>query len=304
MTVPTYQDFLLPLLEVASDEQEHLLSQTIEFLANRFKLNEEEKKELLPSARQTKLANRIGWAITYLRKAKLLGSKKRGTFYISLRGKEVLKSNPKYIDRRFLEKFIEFQEFQSIKSNDDKKTDIALIEDIDQTPEETFETSYQKLKKELGESLLEQIKSCSPKFFEKLVVDLLLSMGYGGSRKDAGEAVGRSGDGGIDGIIKEDNLGLDLIYIQAKRWEASVGRPSVQAFAGSLEGMKARKGVMITTSQFTKEAKEYVKIIEKRIILIDGEKLTQLMIDFGVGVSEIQTYTLKKVDSDYFDEDI
>ncbi len=160
------------------------------------------------------------------------------------------------------------------------------------------------MKKELGEKLLEQIKSCSPKFFEKLVVDLLLAMGYGGSRKDAGEAVGKSGDGGIDGIIKEDNLGLDLIYIQAKRWEASVGRPAVQAFAGSLEGMKARKGVMITTSQFTKEAREYVKVIEKRIILIDGDKLTQLMIDFGVGVSEIQTYVLQKVDSDYFDEDI
>jgi restriction system protein len=304
MTIPTYQDFLLPLLEIASDEQQHLLSQTIEFLANQFQLSEEDRKELLPSGRQTKLANRIGWAITYLRKAKLLESGKRGTFYISLRGKEVLKSNPQYIDRRFLEKFIEFQEFQNIKSNDDKKNDGALIEYIDQTPEETFETSYQKLKKELGESLLEQIKSCSPKFFEKLVVDLLLAMGYGGSRKDAGEAVGRNGDGGIDGIIKEDNLGLDLIYIQAKRWEASVGRPSVQAFAGSLEGIKARKGVMITTSQFTKEAKEYVKIIEKRIILIDGEKLTQLMIDFGVGVSEIQTYTLKKVDSDYFDEDI
>ncbi len=304
MTIPTYQDFLLPLLEVASDEQQHLLSQTVEFLANQFKLSEEERKELLPSARQTKLANRIGWAITYLRKAKLLESDKRGTFYISSRGKQVLKSNPEYIDRRFLERFAEFQEFQNIKSNDDINPDTNLIEDTDQTPEESFETSYQKLVKELGERLIEQIKSCSPKFFEKLVIDLLLAMGYGGSRKDAGKAVGKSGDGGIDGIIKEDNLGLDLIYIQAKRWEASVGRPAVQAFAGSLEGMKARKGVMITTSQFTKEAKEYVKIIEKRIILIDGEKLTQLMIDFGVGVSEIQTYTLKKVDSDYFEEDI
>jgi len=304
MTVPTYQNFLLPILEIASDQREHLLNQTIELLANRFELSEEDRKELLPSARQTKLANRIGWAITYLRKAKLLESRKRGTFCISSRGKEVLKSNPEYIDRKFLEKFIEFIEFQSIKSNDDKKSDIDSIEDTDQTPEENFETSYQKLVKELGERLIEQIKSCSPKFFEKLVVDLLLAMGYGGSRKDAGEAVGKSGDGGIDGIIKEDNLGLDLIYIQAKRWESSVGRPAVQAFAGSLEGMKARKGVMITTSQFTKEAKEYVKIIEKRIILIDGEQLTQLMIDFGVGVSEIQTYTLKKVDSDYFDEDI
>ncbi|NMF56501.1 restriction endonuclease [Pseudanabaena yagii] len=304
MVVPTYQDFLLPLLKVASDDQEHLLSQTIELLANQFNLNEEDRKELLPSGRQTKLANRIGWAITYLKKAKLLESGKRGTFYISLRGKEVLESQPSSIDRSFLERFTEFKEFQNIRSSDDLKIDISIVEDIDQTPEENFEISYQKLKKELGEKLLEQIKNCSPKFFEKLVVDLLLAMGYGGSRKDAGEAVGKSGDGGIDGIIKEDNLGLDLIYIQAKRWEASVGRPAVQAFAGSLEGMKARKGVMITTSQFTKEAKEYVKIIEKRIILIDGDKLTQLMIDFGVGVSEIQTYILQKVDSDYFDEDI
>lgn len=304
MAVPTYQDFLLPLLQIAGDEQEHLLSQTVEFLANQFNLNEEDRKELLPSGRQTKLANRIGWAVTYLKKAKLLESGKRGTFYISSRGKEVLESQPNSIDRSFLERFTEFQEFQNIRSSDDTKIDTSIIKDIDQTPEENFEISYQKLTKELGEKLLEQIKNCSPKFFEKLVVDLLLAMGYGGSRKDAGEAVGKSGDGGIDGIIKEDNLGLDLIYIQAKRWEASVGRPAVQAFAGSLEGMKARKGVMITTSQFTKEAREYVKIIEKRIILIDGNKLTQLMIDFGVGVSEIQTYKLQKVDSDYFDEDI
>ena len=258
----------------------------------------------MPSGRQTKLANRIGWAVTYLKKAKLLESGKRGTFYISSRGKEVLESQPNSIDRSFLERFTEFQEFQNVRSGDGVQLDVSIIEDTEQTPEENFEISYQKLKKDLGEKLLEQIKNCSPKFFEKLVVDLLLAMGYGGSRKDAGEAVGKSGDGGIDGIIKEDNLGLDLIYIQAKRWEASVGRPTVQAFAGSLEGMKARKGVMITTSQFTKEAKEYVKIIEKRIILIDGDKLTQLMIDFSVGVSEIQTYTLQKVDSDYFDEDI
>ncbi|HBC42155.1 MAG TPA: restriction endonuclease [Pseudanabaena sp.] len=304
MVVPTYQDFLLPLLQIASDEQEHLLSQTIELLANQFNLSEEDRKELLPSGRQTKLANRIGWAVTYLKKAKLLESGKRGIFYISSRGKEVLDSQPSSINRSFLEKFTEFQEFQNLRSSDEVKLDVSIIEDTDQTPEENFEISYQKLKKELGEKLLEQIKACSPKFFEKLVVDLLLAMGYGGSRKDAGEAVGKSGDGGIDGIIKEDNLGLDLIYIQAKRWEASVGRPAVQAFAGSLEGMKARKGVMITTSQFTKEAREYVKVIEKRIILIDGDKLTQLMIDFGVGVSEIQTYTLQKVDSDYFDEDI
>lgn len=303
MPVPSYQNFLLPLLQIASDGQEHLLSQTIDSLSRQFQLSNEDKKELLPSGSQTKLANRVGWAITYLRKAKLLESGKRGTFYISERGQGVLKSNPESLDRKFLEQFSEFLEFQSIKK-DNGENDDSIVEEIDQTPEEIFEFSYQKLKKELAEKLIEQVKNCSPKFFERLVVDLLLAMGYGGSRKDAGEAVGKTGDGGIDGIIKEDRLGLDFIYIQAKRWDSAVGRPSVQAFAGSLEGMKARKGVIITTSQFTKEAREYVKIIEKRIILIDGEQLAQLMIDFGVGVSEIQTYILKKVDSDYFDEDI
>jgi restriction system protein len=303
MSVPTYQDFLLPLLQIASNGQQHLLNETIDCLAKQFNLSEEDKQELLPSGRLTKFSNRVGWAVTYLKKAKLLESGKRGTFFISERGLDVLKNKPKSIDRKFLEQFSEFIEFQNIKQ-DSNLDEVSLVTEIDQTPQEIFDNSYQKLIKEVKESLLDQIKSCSPRFFENLVVDLLLSMGYGGSRKDAGEAVGKSSDGGIDGIIKEDKLGLDCIYIQAKRWEASVGRPTVQAFAGSLEGMKARKGVLITTSQFTKEAKDYVKIIEKRIILIDGEQLSELMIEHGVGVTEIQTYTLKKVNSDYFNEDI
>jgi len=303
MPVPTYQDFLLPLLQIANDKKEHLLHETIDYLAKQFNLCEENKQELLPSGRQTKLSNRVGWAITYLKKAKLLESGKRGTFSISVRGVDVLKTKPKSIDRKFLERFSEFVEFQNIKQDSDL-SEVLLVTEIDQTPQEIFDNNYQKLIKEVKESLLEQIKGCSPKFFENLVVDLLLSMGYGGSRKDAGEAVGKSSDGGIDGIIKEDKLGLDCIYIQAKRWEASVGRPTVQAFAGSLEGMKARKGVLITTSQFTKEAREYVKIIEKRIILIDGEQLSGFMLEHNVGVTEIQTYTLKKVNFDYFNEDI
>ena len=303
MSVPTYQEFLLPLLQLANDQEEHLLNETIDYLAKQFNLSEENKQELLPSGRQTKFSNRVGWAITYLKKAKLLESGKRGTFSISVRGVDVLKTKPKTIDRKFLERFPEFVEFQNIKQDSDP-IEVLLVTEVDQTPQEIFDNNYQKIIKEVQESLLEQIKSCSPKFFENLVVDLLLSMGYGGSRKDAGEAVGKSSDGGIDGIIKEDKLGLDCIYIQAKRWEASVGRPTIQAFAGSLEGMKARKGVLITTSQFTKEAREYVKIIEKRIILIDGEQLSELMLENNVGVNEIQTYTLKKVNFDYFNEEI
>lgn len=303
MSVPTYQEFLLPLLQLANDQEEHLLNETIDYLAKQFNLSEENKQELLPSGRQTKFSNRVGWAITYLKKAKLLESGKRGTFSISVRGVDVLKTKPKTIDRKFLERFPEFVEFQNIKQDSDP-IEVLLVTEVDQTPQEIFDNNYQKIIKEVKESLLEQIKSCSPQFFENLVVDLLLSMGYGGSRKDAGEAVGKSSDGGIDGIIKEDKLGLDCIYIQAKRWEASVGRPTIQAFAGSLEGMKARKGVLITTSQFTKEAREYVKIIEKRIILIDGEQLSELMLENNVGVNEIQTYTLKKVNFDYFNEEI
>ena len=290
-------------LNSSNDQEEHLLNETIDYLAKQFNLSEENKQELLPSGRQTKFSNRVGWAITYLKKAKLLESGKRGTFSISVRGVDVLKTKPKTIDRKFLERFPEFVEFQNIKQDSDP-IEVLLVTEVDQTPQEIFDNNYQKIIKEVKESLLEQIKSCSPQFFENLVVDLLLSMGYGGSRKDAGEAVGKSSDGGIDGIIKEDKLGLDCIYIQAKRWEASVGRPTIQAFAGSLEGMKARKGVLITTSQFTKEAREYVKIIEKRIILIDGEQLSELMLENNVGVNEIQTYTLKKVNFDYFNEEI
>jgi restriction system protein len=170
------------------------------------------------------------------------------------------------------------------------------------TPQEALEESFKLLRASLAQDLLERIKAASPSFFENLVVELLVSMGYGGSREDAGEAVGRSGDGGIDGIIKEDRLGLDFIYVQAKRWNATVGRPDIQAFAGSLEGQRARKGVFITTSQFTREAYDYVSRIEKRIVLIEGAELAELMIDYGVGVTEVATYQIYRLDADYFDD--
>lgn len=249
MAVPDFQSLMLPLLKIAGDGQEHSLSETIDVLALEFGLTEAERKELLPSGRQSRFDNRVGWARTYLKKAGLIESTGRGVFRISKRGYGVLKDKPAKIDMKFLEQFPEYVEFRSVSQQVDKPDEKG--DESDQTPEEILELSYQGLRQDLAQELLERVKECSPRFFEKLVVDLLVAIGYGGSRKDAGEAVGRTGDGGIDGIIKEDKLGLDVVYIQAKKWDGTVGRPAVQTFAGSLEGLRARKGVMITTSQFS-----------------------------------------------------
>ncbi len=302
MAVPDFQSFMLPLLVIAGDEQEHSLSQSIDNLADQFNLTEDDRKEVLPSGRQARLDNRVGWALTHLRKANLVESVGRGKFRIATRGREVLRKTPPKITIKFLKQFPEFIEFRK-RQNDKLEEDIERHEELDETPEEVLEASYQNLRRNLAQELLEQVKQVAPRFFEGLVVDLLVAMGYGGSRKDAGQAVGQSGDGGIDGIIKEDKLGLDAVYIQAKRWEKTVGRPEVQGFVGSLAGRKARKGVFITTSQFSKDAKEYVGGIDMKIVLIDGEQLAQLMIDHNVGVAEVSTYIVKKIDLDYFGEE-
>ncbi len=304
MAVPDFQSMMLPLLRLAADGREHTLSEAIETLAQQFALTETDRKELLPSGRQSRYANRMGWAATYLRKTKLLESTARGRFRITQRGLDELSSGVTRIDLPYLAKYDELAEFRRRPSVEATHED----EEIDQlatsqTPREALEASYQTLRRELADELLEQIKSRPPRFFEKLVVDLLVAMGYGGSRKDAGQRVGRSGDGGIDGIIKEDKLGLDYVYIQAKRWEGTVGRPQVQAFAGSLDEQKARKGVMITTSNFSQDAHRFVDRIEKKIVLIDGEQLTQLMIEHNVGVAIEETYTVKKIDLDYFSDE-
>ena len=303
MAVPDFQTLMLPLLVLMGDSAEHGLAEVIESLGDRLGLSPEEKKELLPSESDVKFDNRVRWSAFYLRKAGLLERTGRGKIRITPRGQQVLKTKPARIDVKFLKQFSEFVEFQQgSKKTDSEEVDTA-DEDSQATPEETLEASYHNLRRTLAEELLDRVKKCPPKFFEKLVVDLLVSMGYGGSRKDAGQAVGQSGDDGIDGIIKEDKLGLDVVYLQAKRWEATVGRPVVQAFAGSLEGQRARKGVLITTSQFSQEAKDYVSRIEKKIILIAGEELAQLMIDHGIGVTEVRTYSLRKMDLDYFGEE-
>ena len=303
MAVPDYQSLMLPLLKITGDRQEHGLGEVIDTLALQFELTDADRQEILPSGRQGKFDNRVGWARTYLKKAGLVESTGRAKFRITDRGLEVLRTNLVGINNKFLRQYPEFLEFQSASRPSNKHDDEEEAEEPSQTPEEILESSYQDLRHNLALELLERVKNSLPRFFESLVVDLLVAMGYGGSKADAGQAVGRSGDDGIDGIIKEDKLGLDVVYIQAKRWEGTIGRPVVQAFAGSLEGQRARKGVLITTSQFSQDARDYVTRIEKKIVLIDGEQLAQLMIDHNIGVTEVANYVVKKADLDYFGEE-
>lgn len=302
MSIPDYQSIMLPLLQLASDKQEHSLRKTIEVLSSRFALTEAERAELLPSGRQTIFDNRVGWACTYLKKAGLLTSIRRAFYQITERGLDVLAASPIKIDLSILKKYPEFVEFQTLKKETQNQLEAIPQQDEQEqgTPEELLDYSYQKMRHDLAMDLLQRVKNCSPRFFETLVVDLLVTMGYGGSFKDAGQAIGKSGDGGIDGIIKEDRLGLDTIYIQAKRWDGTVGRPEIQKFAGALQGQRARKGIFITTSAFSKEALEYVKIIDSKIVLLDGEQLAQFMIDYNIGVSRSAVYEIKRLDSDYF----
>jgi len=301
MAIPDYQSIMLPLLRFASDGNEHSLRETIEGLAEKFGLTDAEKRELLPSGQQPTFDNRVAWARTYMSKAGLLESTRRGYFRVTQRGRDVLAKNPRAINVKFLEQFPEFIEFRSKRRDREETTEVVETENL-QTPAELLETAYQKLREDLSAELLKITKECSPSFFERLVIDLLVKMGYGGTRKDAGKAIGRSGYEGIDGIINEDRLGLDVIYVQAKRWQTPVGRPEIQKFAGALQGHRAKKGIFITTSAFTKDAEDYVAKIDSKIILIDGEQLAQLMIDHSVGVALVASYETKRIDSDYFIE--
>ncbi|MGI8916389.1 MAG: restriction endonuclease [Chloroflexota bacterium] len=312
MAIPGFQSLLLPLLTLAGDDEVHTLSDSIEALAAEFSLSHAEREELLPSGKQPRFDNRVGWTKTHLTKALLLAPAGYGHFRITDRGKDVLRTTPAKLDMKALRRYPEYTAFagssqQHGTGNKQHPLDIGLTAvtqqgETAQTPQEILESSYQILQLQLAKDLLDTVKRVSPKYFEKLVVDLLLAMGYGGSRLDAGKSVGRTGDGGIDGIINEDVLGLDTIYIQAKRWDASVGAPVIHAFVGSLEGKKARKGVFITTSQFSQPAREFVTHTEKKVILIDGEQLATLMIDYGVGVSNFETYTIKKINPVYFED--
>jgi restriction system protein len=302
MTIPDYQTIMLPLLQYIKDEKEYSLRDVIDGLADYFKLTTEERNELLPSGTQSLFYNRVGWARTYLNKAGLLKSERRGYFSITYKGLDLLKQNPIEINNNLLEKYPEFNNFISFRKIKTPKED-EIKENIEQlkTPEEILENAYQNLNKVLASELLKQIKDSPSSLFEQIVIDLLVKMGYGGNRKDAGETIGKPGDEGIDGIIKEDKLGLDTIYIQAKRWDdTKIGRPEIQKFVGALQGQKARKGIFITTSYFSKEAYDYVSRIETKIVLIDGNLLTNLMIANNVGVSLLANYEVKKIDTDYF----
>lgn len=308
MTIPNFQEIFWPLLQLAGDGKEHSLREAVEAMADHFALSKEERQHLLPSGRRATIASRVGWARTYLTKAGLLESPRRGYFRITPRGQEVLRHPPKTLNVNFLlEHYPEFGLFyrgNSRKSATTTKRGIASppAETPQQTPEEIIEAAYRQIQEQLAAELLESIRSSSPAFFEQLVVDLLVKMGYGGSREDAGRAIGRQGDEGIDGVINEDRLGLDVIYIQAKRWENTVSRPEIQKFAGALQGKRAKKGIFITTSTFSQGARDYANRIDSKIILIDGQKLAQLMIEYDVGVTPIAVYELKRIDRDYFEE--
>ena len=306
MAIPHYQSIRLSLLELAGDGETHRICQAILILAQRLELTDDETRELVRSGKRPKFHDRVYWARTYLTWAGLLESPKRGYFRITDRGRSVLGGKPSEISREFLEQFEEFRHHsQRPRRTHAPKVDaIPLGEEIpEETPEESLQAAYLALQRNLADELLQAVMESPPEFFERLVVDLLVRMGYGGSREEAGEAIGRSGDEGIDGIIKEDRLGLDIIYVQAKRWKSVVGRPEVQKFAGALQGQRARKGVFITTSTFSRNAEEYAEKIETKVILIGGTKLAELMIDHGVGVTTEATYELKRIDSDYFPDD-
>jgi restriction system protein len=308
MSIPDFQSMMLPLLEFASDGVEHRMDEAVNALANEFGLSEQERTQLYPSGKKMPIfADRLAWSRTHLKQAGLVHDTRRSHFQITDRGRAVLAEKLPRVTMKYLERFPEFLDFKNrvkVKSAANSKQGTAELESIAmQTPKEALESNYQRLREAVAQELLTTIKHQSPTFFERLVVELLVSMGYGGSIQDAGQAIGKTGDEGIDGIIKEDKLGLDVIYVQAKRWDKSVGRPDVQQFAGALAGQRARKGVFITTSAFTNDARSYVVGIDSKIVLIDGEQLAQLMIDHNVGVTVDTIYELKRIDSDYFSDE-
>ena len=304
MPIPDFQSVMLPLLQVLSDGQEWRMRDVTENLTKRFHLTPEEQEEMLPSGQQTLFNNRVGWAKTHLKGAGLILNPHRGKVRLSDEGRRVLGTTPEQINCRFLRQYPSYLELVGrSRSGDDQQDLTETSRESSHTPLELMDVSFDALRRATADELLVKLRECSPGFFEKVVVRLLQAMGYGGV---AGEALvtGRSGDAGIDGIIKEDKLGLDVVCIQAKRWEGTVGRPVIQGFVGSMDFVRARKGVILTTSQFSRDATEFVDRIEgKKVVLIDGTQLADLMIDHNVGVLPTKSYELKEVSNDFFDED-
>jgi restriction system protein len=301
MTIPEYQSLMLPVLKSAVDGEVRL-SIVGKSIATDLGLSDEDLLELLPSGKQTVFVNRVGWAKTYLVKAGLLKSTRRGHFCLTERGQSVLASNPARIDRNFLMQFEEFRQFQATTSDRDSTLESAVVESAE-TPDEIMRSAHQQVEAALAQELLDRVLSAPPDFFERLIVMLLISMGYGGSAKEAGRALGKSGDNGVDGVIDQDPLGLDRVYIQAKRYAPgnNIGSGEIRDFFGSLDRHKASKGLFVTTSTFSHSAKETADYLSKRIVLIDGQRLTDLMIRFNVGCQIEDTLYLKKVDEEFFE---
>lgn len=305
MAILDYQSCMRPLLKAVEDGQTYKFKDLVDKLADEFQLTDEEKNELIPSGVQTVINSRVGWARTYLVKAQCLETPKKGMVKIAERGKKLLTDYPDKISTKDLQQFEEFVDFVSSSKKSNKQQETEVVSQQTMTPEEAIDYGTKMLNQDLASDLLSKILSKDDKFFEVLVVQLLEKMGYGGDFEDSSDVVGKTGDGGIDGIIKEDKLGFDTIYIQAKRYtDASVGRPELQKFSGALAGKNATKGVFITTSKFADTAREYVKTLyNQKIILIDGKKLCELMIEYNLGVATNKTIEIKKIDSDFFDEE-
>lgn len=301
MSIPDFQTLMRPLLELHRDKQEHINRDLVNTLAEQFSLSEDERREMLPSGRAKMFDNRVGWAKTYIANAGLIEAPRRGISVITQRGLSLLQEHAGPINLKLLNTLNEGKPVQGKKS-DAPSLEVIKASETSETPEEAFENAYLKIRADVESKIIQKILANPPEFLERVIIDLVVKMGYGGNRKDAGEAIGRSGDEGIDGIIKEDPLGLDIIYLQAKRYEGTVGRPDIQKFAGALQGQRAKKGIFITTSSYSKEAKDYVAKIDTKIILIDGAMLARLMFDHGVGVSVNTVYEAKRIDTDYFDE--
>lgn len=301
---------MLPVLHALSDGVERHRRALAETIADHFGLSAEERTRLLPSGRAPVIRSRTGWALSYMKQAGLVRSPRRGWYQITEEGMRVLTAAPARIDNDFLMKFEGFRDFRNrsraepggeMEGERVESTPEALPAVVE-APDEALERAYLRLRTAVEAELVDTIRTVSPAFFEELVVDLLVRMGYGGNRAEAARAIGRTGDGGIDGVIDEDRLGLDSIYVQAKRWEATVGRPEIQKFAGALQGQRATKGIFITTSAFSREAEDYAQRIGTRIVLIDGRRLAALLFEHDVGVSPKRAYVVKDVDGDYFEE--
>jgi len=300
--IPDFQSFMLPLLEFIGKNDDVPVKVIKEGMIKHFNITKEEQEQKTPNGKQFIYYNRIAWAISYLKMAELIYYPQRGIYKISDQGKKVLKNPPQKISIAYLKQFDNFLRNRSPVKTKKENIDDPEQEVSEKTPDELFELSYTQIISNLKEQLIQKINECSPYFFEQIVLDLLLKMGYGGSENDSGEITQKTADEGIDGIIKEDKLGLDKIYIQAKKWENSVGRPEIQKFVGALQGKRAKKGVFITTSEFSKEAYEYVKNLDIAVILIDGEKLSQYMVENELGISLKHNFKIYSIDNDYFEE--